>query len=356
MESRILYLDIHRTLAIFAVITLHICAQGFLTTPISQNSEWHILNFYESLTHWAVPLFVMVSGTIFLDPQKHIRPSKLYQKNILRIVVALLFWGILYNSIHIVNTSFAEGGGADVFFIEISKQIIHFIFRPAWYHLWFLYMIIGLYILVPLIRVFTKSAKKEHYHYLFLIYFFTGSLLPFAQNFLSLFNEKLKFYFEIKEVLGYTCFFILGYYLSKFELQQRTKKWIYILAGLSIILQILGTALISYKIGSTYKLLYKAYTPNIFIQSIAVYLFIKDFAQRKFFNNHQKLILRLSKYSFGIYLVHDIFNIIFVKIGFTATYFSPIFAIPLRAAITFFLSFFIIYILDKIPFIRKYCM
>ena len=129
------------------------------------------------------------------------------------------------------------------------------------------------------------------------------------------------------------------------------------LAGLSLIVQIFGTVFISYKLGAANELLYKNFRPNVVIQAVAVYIFIKDcFISKKLSERTKKLIFLFSKYSFGMYLVHDVFNIIFARIGFTVAVINPFFAIPLRTVATFILSFGVIWVLGRIPGIKKYCM
>ena len=221
-------------LAVFAVMMIHVSASGFYTNPV-QSFTWQVVNFYECMVRWAVPVFVMVSGMFFLNPQKEITLSKLYRKNIFRIVMALITWGVFYRSLSISKMIFLDKVCDKELTVGILKQCSTFVFGHAWYHLWLLYMIIGLYILVPLIRVFTTYATKKQYHYLFILYFLFGSLLPLLQGVLILVDDRLKISFSIKELMGFAGYFILGYYLFRYDLSHRVKKWIYVLTGLSVV-------------------------------------------------------------------------------------------------------------------------
>lgn len=73
--KRILYLDILRIMAIIAVVMLHVSAQRFYVSFPSY--EWEIRMFFNSMVRWGVPIFVMISGALFLDPQKKISLAKL---------------------------------------------------------------------------------------------------------------------------------------------------------------------------------------------------------------------------------------------------------------------------------------
>ena len=354
--ERLLFPDILRVVAIFAVIVIHVSATQFYNSPV-MSYNWQVTNFFECLVRWGVPVFVMVSGMFFLNPQKEVSLTKLYRKNVFRLVVALIAWGFLYRSCLVVKVVVADKVDFQTVLFTMFKEYSHLIFGPVWYHLWFLYMIIGLYFLVPIFRVFTKNATDRQYRYLFMLFALFGSILPLVNDFLMLFDDRLKINFKIAEFTGFACYFVLGYYLSKKELAIKTKKWIYGLALISVIFQILGTFGVSYLQGTGHELLYKNLRPNVALQAIAVFVFVKDFSARINFSARAKsIIFAFSKYSFGIYLVHDIFNIIFGRIGFTTICINPMLAIPLRSVITFVLSFCVIWVLGRIPVVKKYCM
>ena len=115
--------------------------------------------------------------------------------------------------------------------------------------------------------------------------------------------------------------------------------------------------LVSCKMRKANELLYGNFRPNVAIQAVAVYVFIKDYFINKDFSERTKrIIILLSKYSFGMYLVHDFFNIVFSRIDFTVTAINPVIAIPLRSIVTFILSFAVIWVLARISVIKKYCM
>ena len=119
-QNRIIYLDVLRILATFAVITIHVCSQNWNKVAPS-SYEWNVFNFFSGISRWAVPIFVMISGTLFLDNRRNINIKKLYTKNILRIITAFIFWSLFYTiitndffekdrgNIKLFTTSFIEG-------------------------------------------------------------------------------------------------------------------------------------------------------------------------------------------------------------------------------------------------------
>ena len=70
-KNRVAFVDGLRILSIFAVVVVHICADGWGKLPVS-DPDWRILNIFASSVRWCVPLFVMISGIFMLKPDKHI--------------------------------------------------------------------------------------------------------------------------------------------------------------------------------------------------------------------------------------------------------------------------------------------
>lgn len=141
---RLPYLDYLRVMAAAAVIMIHVSAQNWDNVPV-MSSDWIIFNLYNSLAQWAVPMFLMLSGALMLDPGKPFQIRTLYRKNILRILTAFLFWSALYA----LDTYFAnrDWRGAVVAFVN------------GRYHMWFLFMILGFYLLTPAYRKWPNPSK-----------------------------------------------------------------------------------------------------------------------------------------------------------------------------------------------------
>ena len=93
MEQRINFLDYLRVFAIFFVVMLHASTQNWCSTDVN-SFAWQVFNIYDSLSRWAIPVFVMISGALFI-PRK-ISLSKIFKKYILRLVISLVFWSLFY--------------------------------------------------------------------------------------------------------------------------------------------------------------------------------------------------------------------------------------------------------------------
>ena len=97
--QRIAYFDVLRILATFAVIVLHLSAQHWADTDVYSRA-WQAFNLYDSAVRWAVPVFVMISGALFLSGSQSI--GHILKKNVSRLVTAFIFWSALY-AVFMVN-------------------------------------------------------------------------------------------------------------------------------------------------------------------------------------------------------------------------------------------------------------
>lgn len=87
-KDRVVYFDYLKIIAALAVIMIHIASENWYTIDV-ESTKWFCLNFYDSIARFGVPVFVMISGALFLD--KKVKISEIYSKYILRLVIAFIF-------------------------------------------------------------------------------------------------------------------------------------------------------------------------------------------------------------------------------------------------------------------------
>lgn len=349
MKNRIFYVDLLRVVAIFFVILLHVAAINWsyiagldwYNVPLD-SWLWKVSNFYSSIGRFCVPVFFMISGMFFLDPNYNLSLEKLFKKNILRIVTAYIFWSALY-AVTVSWLVFSHTGQFTVTFL-LER------FFLGNYHLWFLYAIIGLYLIVPFLRLITVHNKLLKYFLLLSLIF--AIIIPTLQLFAPFTKTKeitddISLYF----VMGYVFYFMLGYYLA--NINTAPYKFIYIILG---IIGALSTTILTYvsSVQANYpdgRFLNYLVFSNVLL-SVAVFLFFKDFIGKLSFKEKNiKVILLFSNFAFGMYLCHDFFVKIFT--GMVAM-FDPVLSIPLVTIVVFLCSFIVVAVLNKIPVLNKY--
>lgn len=344
-DKRLDHYDLLRILATFSVMLLHVAAGGVVTAYNIKSYEWNVCNFYDSFVRYSVPIFVMLSGTFFLDNSKPLPWPKVARKTF-RLVTAYLFWAVCYSIVSVV----ARYG----FTFDIHV-LISFIggLITGHYHLWFLFMIVGLYLVTPILREITKDRKLSWY-FVILWFIFWGCTsyvvkIPiYGKVFAGIFDN-----IGIHTVLGYSGYYVLGYLLSTTDFRKKWKSLIYTIGLLGLVGTILGTCVLSSHFGRTIDLYGNSY-PNVILWSIAVFVFFKEEVSRLNLSEKCSRHVRyLSKLTFGMYLTH-IFSQMVVNKLFYITSFNPLFSVPLSAILIFIISFLVAFIIDHIPGVRKY--
>ena len=294
----------------------------------------------------------MVSGLFLLNPYREYGLRKLFCEKILRIMTAYLFWAIFYTVFSIIEgESQWKGGSIQDYAIIFVMNIIQ-----GRFHMWFLFMITGLYLVTPILRQIVKNEKVTIYFLiLWLVFGILNKLghLPPAHRILALTTDRM----EVRLVIGFSGYFLWGYYLSRLQLPPLTRKIIYIAGILAAIGTIGLNWIIGYKLDKTGEWMYDNYSPNIFLMTTAVFVFCQYFFQNRHLSqNWQKIISLVGKWSFGIYLVHIFYLDLFDIIGLSNFSCHPIVSIPLLTIACFFASLATVFFLSKIPVVNKYAI
>ncbi|MCD7948536.1 MAG: acyltransferase family protein [Oscillospiraceae bacterium] len=349
--GRLVYADLLRVLASFAVVVLHLSGAGLSEeTPVG-GFDWNVLCVYDALVHWCVPVFVMLSGMFLLEPKKQVTLPSLFRKHILRIFVAALIWSVFYALLDYgyVGGWFTWEGIQSAFHNLLNGQI-H-------YHLWFLFMIIGLYLVTPILRAFVRGARRTDFHWFFALTFVVYSVLPALQALLPsrmalpmLWLSKLN----IHIVLGYVGFYVAGYYLKTYTPNRTARCSIYVLGILGAAVTALGTMGISVRAGTFNGALFEYRNPNVVFMAVAIFvLFRYAFGGSNACGRHRWLG-GVAQISFGIYLVHAFFITVLRHFGITTLSFSPLVSVPILSVVVFLCAMLVAWVIAKIPLLGRY--
>jgi len=348
--NRMVHYDLVRVIAIFAVIVVHTSGTFYRAIYPVTSFDWQISNIYSTSGKFSICIFMMVSGLLFLNPKKDITIKALYRKNILRIVTAFIFWSLAYALFGLYVRTQMNGFSAGLlhsFFIDTVNGN---------YHMWFCYMIIGIYMVVPFIRLISGNENLMKYFLLLSIIFVSTipvlQLLPDAISVpITLVVTQLKINF----VLGWVGIFILGYYLSYCTITKKAEVIIYILGILSLIFTIVMNGLLSIRNNQNYEPLYDLTNINILLTAIAVFVYFRLHVSKvEFSERTKKFILLLSECSFGVYFVHVFLITMFQQYGLDKLLYNAVIAVPVLSAGVFIFSTIIIYFFRKIPIARDY--
>lgn len=338
--KRIIYFDLLKIISCFAVVVIHVISE-FWYDLNPNNVNFIILTIIDSIIRFAVPIYFMVSGALFLDENKTITIKDIFTKYILKIFIIYVIWNMFYTlgTNVIINKEILT---LNTFALAFRNTIL----GNGIYHLYFLVIIIGFYLCVPILKKITKKENKKVIEYFIILLFVFTSL-----------NNLLSFLFNISlgyPILfgGFALYFILGYYLHNFNLSKKTTYIIYILGLLGIAYTIIGTINYSNHLQKPNEFLFNYILPNIVFISSSVFLLFKNM-KITMSEKRLKRINVLSKNYFGIYLIHGLVIGIIEKLGFFNLNLNLSLLIIIGSIICYIISFIIIYIISKIPILKK---
>src|SRR4030065_2376097 len=173
----------------------------------------------------------MLSGALLLQPSK-IEPVRVFlKKRLIRIGLPFILWGTVYFVWRFMVNHEALS----------ASSIFQVILTGPYYHFWFLYMLFGLYLITPVLRVVTAYAERKIIKYFLMLWFFGTAIVPLL-GLLSGFSVELKLF----AVTGWIGYFLLGYYLLETRVRSSTLGVLW-LAG--FLLTIIGTYAVTAVVG-----------------------------------------------------------------------------------------------------------
>ena len=302
--KRIFYLDVLRVLAIILVILSHVCKTFARNFPIG-SFKWMFAASFADIAVMGVPIFLMISGALLLGRDYTL--SDFMKRRFSRILIPFIFWALL---LPIFKMMFLGGAWTLDSYIEMFflKQY------------WFIWMLIGVYLLVPILNSFIKEFELKGLIYLIIIWFIAMLLL---RDFSITILERLLVARSLawKEIFaGFFGFLPLGYYLSvkKFKLTDKQMTLIGLIVFIVFtLINLIYTMTVSPENNSLSYFGYRQWVSTI--QSIGLFIFIKYFSQYcentngsfknkiySFFKDTfvSKIIFSISVCSYGMYLTH----------------------------------------------------
>lgn len=332
--KRLVYLDVLRVFAIFGVLVIHIFCDDY---PFSYTSgNWFVALIGDSIVRWAVPVFVMISGALFLNPEKEISIKDILSKKIVRLLGIYVFWTLAYG---IVVTCFKMFHQSEAFSIE-------YLFSPH-FHLWFLPMLMGVYLLIPLLRKIAHDEKLLKYTLILWAVYVTIGFFGFKT---SVFRQ-ISVLFEINIIVGYAGYFLLGYFLSRKMLSKRQRNIVYLLGIIGVLTTIFGNYFTTVSRGIPYDAFWDYLSPNVAAMSMALFVFVKEMKLCEE-SGLVKFAESVRKDIFGIYLTHALW-LLLLNISAIRNLTSHIITLPIITVAVFVCSLYTTKLIRKIPVLKK---
>lgn len=382
---REVWIDWLRVTAIFLVVIVHSTEPFYLGgegSLILTESDAFWVSFFDSLARACVPLFIVASS--YLQFPSHHSTLSFFKRRFIRVIIPFVVWTIVY--------AFVWGEPIENF----QNLLLNFNYSAG--HLWFVYMLIGIYLLIPLLSPWAEKVSKKELLLYLAICFFT-SIIPFIRLYFGglspviygptgipayakypLWGEAswnsygLFYYFS-----GFIGYMLLGLYMRKFVKELSVGLTLlyggvtflvgFIISFGGFLWLVMQSAGEGFPLEGAVGLAALWETPwfydstGVVLMTIGWLIIYKKIKASGI--SYNKIILPFSKSSYGVYLCHMLIlapmSLLFrewlgigteASLGFWTT---PV-EILATAISTYLLATFASWIIGKIPIVGKYIM
>jgi len=332
------YADGMRVIAVAAVAFLHAAASGVVRYDALGPFQWWTANAIDASCRWAVPVFLMLSGALILDPARREPPSAFYGKRLMRVGVPLAVWTSFYvlwaATYHAQPVTVASVTGS--LWAGLVEN-----------HLYFLFVILGLYAIAPPLRESMSRMRPPARWALAVVLLALASFgVPqdyWPMNALTLFTP-------------YIGYFVMGFLLRDVSLGRNA-------SGLVAAAFVAACAAITIGTGMRFAAwgpsdhrslaLYDYVSVAVIIQSIAAYLLIQRLCSRGSAADSNRWVRLLGGAAFGIYLTHR--AALDVVAGWTGDLYANAagIAIAVEALLAFACAAGVTLLIQRVPYLRR---
>lgn len=325
-----------RIFAAAAVVVMHTAAVVWNQTPMEAGS-WKTLTIYDALVRWPVPVFVMISGALFL-------PRKTELKTVLkRYIPRMLFLFLLWSGFY-VQYRYSRG-------IPVEKLWVDF--ANGQYHLWYLPFLCGVYLTIPFLQKIAEDDRLTGQ--LLAVSLTVGSVIPWGLDLWALFSpDWVQVLASVKNHLNFSFFFdllfalVLGHWLMVREFSVRGRRLLYLAGILSLILTVTGTLHLSAWAGKPVTLFFSHSAPTSLCTAAALFVFAKYNLTRL-----PRLVDGLAKSSFGVYLGHALLIEHLYDLEIHALMWDVRWSVPVLALLVYAVCAIAAALIRKIPVVGK---
>ena len=330
-----------RAVACVFIVLLHTVYSTTLMYGVKLTTFWQVAVFQTAANElmWAVPCFVMVTGALLLPPEKEVGYRRLFTGYIARVVKAIVLFGALFVALEMIFDPEQRT-------VQHALEGLYEIFSGGgWSHMWYLYCLLGLYLLLPVYKKFTASADEKDVAYLLAVYGLFEAVLPL----LGIWNIKCGFYIHVSSI--YPFWLLLGYWLRRWG--TRFPRWAYGAAFITATVVIAGASYAATWRHLTLDGLFGYSSPLVIVQAggLAGWFFQ---SRSDGTDKVGRVLGNIDRHSFGIYLIH----MAYIRLIYKHLHFDPlrIGAIPGVLAVAlaaFLLGYATEWVLRRLPVFKK---
>lgn len=340
-QRSLAWIDAARVVAILAVISIHVVSP-LVTNRALPESSW-FGNVVDSAARWSVPLFVMISGALLLHSGLADDPLSFYRRRLSRIVPPLVAWTAIYLVVGNLTADNPKTLNAAGYAILAG--------RPS-FHLYFLFLITGLYLIAPFLRPLVRLADQRTLGIAVLVFLGLGiaDLLIIAWGGIGQVNATTRF-------VPYIGYFLAGAWLVGVAPSRSRIGAAAAVAVGGMLATAVGTELLILRVGLGRGLYLYEYlsvtTVPVSLAVFALFLWSAPTIRRLADRLPRGWLSTVAASTLGIYVIHPLVLGGLERLGLTArTFFVPL-AAPATVLVTFGASLALVLVLRRLPGVRR---
>lgn len=331
-------IDLVKALAIWMVLIIHTC---FFSDPVSSAPFVSSL-FWRVLAGSAVPLFLMCSGALMLRPEKELTLHKLFFRSLLRFLIAMIVWAMLYKVQHL----YQEQQLTPAALLYALKEVL--LFRQE-FHFYYLHIMMLIYVLLPVLRLIVREGNESILRYLLGLLFLFGILAPTVKPYWPFtLVEGIPTQWVMNMSYAAIGYCLLGWYLRVHPLSKAVSAGLF-LAGFVFTFAL--TYWFSARQGSLDGRFLEGMTLGPCLMAAGLYGLL---LQARSGARASRLVTELSRGSFCVYLVHVFFLNLDQQALWHTLPIPRLLLIPLAATALLMVSMAVYEILSRIPVVNRW--
>ena len=343
--------DYIRIVAMLLVLLVHVSAYVVIQYPTG--TEFVVGNIFNGLSRAGVPMFVLLSGALLLDERRSLDTKMFYKKTLSFMIFLTIGWLLFYGLFYAVVLP----GLKDETVPEGAFRDFLLTFQGSDYpHLWYMFLVIGMYLLIPVLRLFVKEENKNYVIGIIvacIVIQFLSKLMDLFTRGSVINDSEFIAKFHLESATGYMGYLLLGWYFAHYRLDKKARISLYLLGAASVIGSTVAVQYFIADISNIRGYLYGALSVPELLYGCALFVLIQSLCGDSGTN---RVAGMLSDLSFGIYLIHVLYLELFTQWLIPYASFgmqNPLVYIILIYAIVFVLSLVTVYVVSKIKYLKK---
>jgi len=336
------YINKLRILAVYSVVTAHVA------TYLAMDSEaftfsWWVGGWLFYLGHASIPIFVMISGALLLDDARRESAGQFYRRRLYRVGIPLVVWTVVYLAVRV----FVDGER-----LAVGRAVALILSADPYYHLWFLYMIFGLYLITPALRTFVRHrTHRERLGVIVIGLLFANA---YFQADVLLWDNKRSIFTMF---LPYIPYYLCGYELRRIDPRKIPSRYLILAVVVSALyLAAFFEVFMEREGGIGVRYLFDFFSPPVVFLSIGIFwaAYLRDAAAKPLAGFRKTSLEWVASATLGIYVLHplvlDILRRVLSDQAGDGNFVAGVIVVPL---ITFAACDLITSLLMNIPVLRR---